>query len=89
MHLCGDPPLLVAEDKIDPKVQVRAHILALERAAVDGDELLGCLGPRRKHNVPHALAVLFGSEKDVLVHTHTHIDTCIYIYMCVCECILI
>ena len=47
--------LLVAEYEVDPLVQVRAHMIALEGLAVLADEVLRRVGPRRQHYVVHTL----------------------------------
>jgi hypothetical protein len=51
-------PLLVAEDQVDPAVQVPADVVALQRLAVQADELLrAALGPGGQDHVVDALTV--------------------------------
>lgn len=51
-------PLLVAEDQVDPAVQVPADVVALQGLAVQADELLrAALGPRGEHHVVDPLTV--------------------------------
>ena len=47
--------LFVAEDEVDPLVQVRTDVVALQRAPVLVDEVLGALGPRWQNDVINAL----------------------------------
>jgi len=55
--------LLVAEDEVDPVVQVEGHVLALERQAVDADELgAAVVRPGRQGHVANDLTVLFDAE---------------------------
>ena len=51
------PALLAAEDEVDPLVQVRGHVLALQRCAVQAHELgRAAARPRRQVHVADALA---------------------------------
>ena len=50
--------LLDAKDEVDPLVQMRRDVLALERLAVARDEVVRRGGPRRQAHVVDAVAVL-------------------------------
>eukprot|EP00968_Pinguiococcus_pyrenoidosus_P000311 scaffold16_cov242-Pinguiococcus_pyrenoidosus.AAC.17 len=50
--------LLVAEDQVDPVVQILAHVLALERLPVDLDEGLRAVRPGREDDIVDHLAGL-------------------------------
>ena len=50
--------LLVADDEVDPLVQVRRDVVALERLAVARHEVEGVARPRRQQHVLDAHAVL-------------------------------
>ena len=50
--------LLAAEDEVDPLVQVRGDVLALEGRAVLAHEVVRVLGPRRQLHVVQRDAVL-------------------------------
>mmetsp|Transcript_8587 Transcript_8587/g.18717 ORF Transcript_8587/g.18717 Transcript_8587/m.18717 type:complete len:371 (-) Transcript_8587:1802-2914(-) len=64
-------PLLVAEYEVDPVVQVQRDVLGLQCLPVLLDEILGILGPRGQHDIPHLYVVLGDPEVhavDVLQH---------------------
>ena len=76
----------MAPDQINPPVQVRADVIALERAPMHAHEFVGAaFGPRRQFNVVHSGAGLWRvvlvvrEEKIFCLHTqredislHTH-----------------
>ena len=68
VHLQRARPALVApENQVDPVVQVRAHVLALQRSAVDAHERLGrSVRPRRQLDVANNRSVLPLSELDAV-----------------------
>ena len=58
-RLLGSRPLLFgAEDEVDPLVQVRRHVLALQCAHVLVDEVFRRFGPVWQDDVVHALTSL-------------------------------
>mmetsp|Transcript_19149 Transcript_19149/g.39464 ORF Transcript_19149/g.39464 Transcript_19149/m.39464 type:complete len:272 (+) Transcript_19149:1075-1890(+) len=62
------PPLLVAEDEVDPRVQMLANVLALEREAVDPYEFVrAAFRPRgQNHVIDLAPVVLKRSEGELV-----------------------
>ena len=62
------PTLLVAEDEVHPVVQVHADVLALQRLAVDADELVGAaVSPWRELDVIDLHAVLAAAEGEAVL----------------------
>ena len=61
--------LLLAKDEVDPLVEVRRDMLALERLAVQANKLVrGAVGPRRKLDFAHRLRCALARAKLVPVH---------------------
>jgi len=57
------PPLLVAEDEIDPRVQMERHVFALERQTIDANELgAAVVRPGGEGHVADHLTVLLDAE---------------------------
>ena len=53
------PVLLVTKHQVNPLIQMRGHVLALQRLALHPHELLGgAVGPRRQLHVTQGLSVL-------------------------------
>ena len=58
--------LLVAEDEVDPFVQVRGDVLALEGRAVLAHEVVRVLGPRGQLHVAEDEAVLSRAQHETV-----------------------
>ena len=58
--------LLEAKNEVDPLVQVRAHVLALQRLGVLFDKVGRPLGPGRQRHVPQALPCVAAAQVQVI-----------------------
>ena len=61
--------LLVAEDEIDPLVQVRVDVVRLQGLPVLPDEVVGVLGPLGQDDVVHSdlLVALHKNKNEIFV----------------------
>ena len=51
-------PSLVPENEVDPLVQVSRHVVTLQRLAVEGEEVIGVVGPHGQLDVADWHAIL-------------------------------